>query len=55
MPNNGSEHERQAGVDMVPVGESYEWNPGPDDSNLVPRLDFNLKVSNPVTTPSGAD
>ena len=32
MLNNESGVERHAGVDMIPVVESYEWNLGPDDS-----------------------
>ena len=55
MSNDGSELERHAGVDMVPVGESFEWNPGPEDGVPILRPDFNLKMSNPVATPSGAD
>jgi hypothetical protein len=55
MSNYESEVERHAGVDMVPVGESFEWNPGPDNGAPILRPDFNLKVPNPVATPSGTD
>jgi hypothetical protein len=55
MSNYESESERQAGVDMVPVGESFEWNPGPHDGAAILRPDLNLKVSNPVATLSGTD
>jgi hypothetical protein len=54
MSNYESEVERHAGVDMVPFGESFEWNPGPDDGAPILRPDFNLKP-NPVATPSGTD
>ncbi len=39
MSNDESEVERRAGADMVPVGESFEWNPGreaPADSTIGP-------------------
>jgi hypothetical protein len=55
MSNYESEVERHAGVDMVPFGESFEWNPGPDDGAPILRPDFNLKVPNPVATLSGTD
>ncbi len=48
MSNYESEVERHAGVDMVPFGESFEWNPGPDDGAPIPRPDFNFNVPNPV-------
>lgn len=51
MSNYESEIERHAGVDMVPVGESFDWNPGPDDGAPILRSDFNLKMPNPVATP----
>lgn len=57
MSNIDSEIERHAGVDMVPVGEFFEWNPESDGSDPILRRDsnLNLKVSNPVATLSGAD
>jgi hypothetical protein len=55
MSSTGSDIERLAGVDMVPVGECFEWDPGPDDGAWILRPDFNPKVSNPVAAPSGAD
>jgi len=51
MSNYEFEVERHAGVDMVPVGASFDWNPGPDDGAPILRPDFNLKVRNPVATP----
>jgi hypothetical protein len=56
MSNDGSEIEGNAGIDMVPVGEFFEWNPGPDDGDPTLRTDFslNLKVSNPVAISSCA-
>jgi hypothetical protein len=53
MSNYESEVDRHAGVDMVPFGESFEWNPGPgpDDGAPILRPDFNLKMPNPVSTP----
>jgi len=57
MSNDGSEIERNAGIDMAPEGEFFEWNSGPDDGDPILRTDFslNLKASNPVAMPSGAD
>jgi len=55
MSNYESETERHAGVDMVPVGESFEWNPGLDDGAPTLRPDFNLKVPNAVATSSVTD
>jgi hypothetical protein len=57
MSNDGSEIERNAGIDMVPVGEFVEWSPEPDDGDPTIRTDLslNLKVSNPVAMPSDAD
>jgi hypothetical protein len=57
MSNDGSEIERNAGIDMAPVGEFFEWNPGPDDGYPTLGTDFslNLKVSNPVAISSDAD
>ena len=55
MSNDESEVQRHAGVDMVPVGQPFEWNAGLEDGAPILRADFNLKVSNPVATPSGAD
>ena len=55
--SNYDEIERHAGVDMVPVGEFFEWNSGPDDGDPIFRRDFslNLKMPNPVVIPSDAD
>ncbi len=50
MSNDDSEVERHAGADMVPVGESFEWNPERDGGYPILRPDFNLKVSNQVAT-----
>ncbi|MGC2193344.1 MAG: hypothetical protein WA628_01625 [Terriglobales bacterium] len=57
MSNDGSEIESNAGIDMAPVGEFFEWNSGPDDGDSTLRTDFslNLKVSNPVAMRSDAD
>ena len=57
MSNDGSEIESNAGIDMAPVGEFFEWNSGPDDGDPTLRTDFslNLKVSNPVAMRSDAD
>jgi hypothetical protein len=55
MSNDGSGFEQHAGVDMVPIGESFEWDPEQDDGAPIFHPDFNLKVSNPVAAPSGAD
>ena len=55
MSNCESEVERNAGVDMVPVGESFEWNPGPDVGAPILHPDFNLKVPNPVAKTPGTD
>jgi hypothetical protein len=54
MPNNESEVERW-GLDMVPLGESFEWSPGPDDGAPILRHDFHLKVSEQVAIPAGAE
>jgi hypothetical protein len=54
MSNYESEVERNAGVDMIPVGEPFEWNPWPDDGAPILRPDFNVKMPNPVAT-QGAD
>ena len=43
MANNEFDVERGAGVDMVPLGESLEWN-GPDDGAPILRDNFDLKV-----------
>lgn len=57
MSNDGSEIERNAGIDMAPVGEFSEWSLEPDDGDPILRTDFslNLKVSNSVAMPSDAD
>jgi hypothetical protein len=51
MTNNEFDVERRAGIDMVPVGESFEWNPKPDDSAPILRDDFDLKVSEQGAVP----
>jgi hypothetical protein len=53
MSNDGSEVERHAGVDMVPMGEFFGRNPKPDDGT--PILDADFKASNPGHQTSGAD
>ena len=35
MSNDESKVERRAGIDMVPVGEWFEMNSGPDDTSLM--------------------
>jgi hypothetical protein len=57
MSNDGYEIERNAGIDMAPVGEFLEWSSEPDDGDPTLRTDFSLKlkVSNPVAIPSDAD
>jgi hypothetical protein len=55
MSNDGLGFERHAGVDMVPIGESFEWDAGQDEGASIFYPDFNLKVSNPAAAPSGAD
>jgi hypothetical protein len=55
MSNDESEVERHAKIDMVLGGESFEWNSGLDDGAPILHPDFNLKMSNPVATPSGTD
>ncbi len=52
MANNESEVERKAGIDMVPLGESYEWRLGPDDDTIL-RHDFYLSVSEQFAKPAG--
>jgi hypothetical protein len=53
MSNDGSEIERHAGIDMVPVEDVFEWNLGADDGDPIFRRDFNfnLEVPNPVSIP----
>jgi hypothetical protein len=55
MSNDGSGFEQHAGVDMVPIGESFEWDAGQDEDAPIFHPDSNLKVSNPAAAPSGAD
>ena len=52
MANNESEVERRAGIDMVPLGESYEWRLGPDDGGPILLRDSHLKVSEQVAKPA---
>jgi hypothetical protein len=47
MSNNESELERRAGVDMVPVGESFEWNPEPDGGAAICKSGFYMAVTAP--------
>jgi len=54
MANTESEIERRAGLDMVPLGESFEWNPGPDDGAPVLRSTFHVELSEPLAV-SGRD
>ncbi len=42
MSNYESEVERRAGADMVPFGESLEWNPEGDDGSPILRQDSTL-------------
>lgn len=44
MANNELQIELYAGIDMVPLGGSFEWTPGPDDDAPIARHDFHLKV-----------
>lgn len=53
MANNECEVERWAGIDMVPLGESFEWSPGPDDGAPILRHDFHLKMSEQVANTGG--
>lgn len=39
MSHDESEVERRAGADMVPFGESLEWNPERDDGSPILRQD----------------
>jgi len=52
---NESEVERRAGLDMVPLGASFEWNTGPDDGVPIVRHDFHIKVSEQVAIPAGTE
>jgi hypothetical protein len=52
MSNDELDVERRAGIDMLAAGESFEWNPAPDDDA---HPDFNLTVSKQVATPSGVN
>lgn len=44
MSNDGSEIERNAGIDMAPVGEFSEWNSEPDDGDPTLPTDFSLNL-----------
>ena len=55
MANNESQVERRMGIDMVPVGEWFEWNPGPNDEAPILSPDFHLRVSESVAIPAGAE
>jgi len=55
MANHEFDVERRAGIDMAPVGESFEWNPGPDDGAPILRDDFDLKVSEQGAIPVGVE
>ena len=50
MSNDGSGIERNAGIDMAPVGGFFKWNPGPDEGDPTLRTDFspNLECPTPV-------
>lgn len=48
MANNESEVERRPGIDMVPLGDSFEWNPEPDDGAPILRHDFHLNASEQI-------
>jgi hypothetical protein len=50
MANNESEVERWAGLDMVPLGESFEWSSEPENGAPILRYDFHLKVSEQVAS-----
>ena len=54
MGNHEFAVKRAAGIDMVPL-ESFEWNPGPDDSAAIFRHDFQLNVSEQAAKPAGAE
>jgi hypothetical protein len=55
MENIESAVEHWAGLDMVPLVESFEWSPAPDDDASILRHDFHLKVSEQVAIPAGAE
>jgi hypothetical protein len=55
MSNDELDVERHAGIDMLPAGESFEWDPNPDDDGPILRPDFDLTVSKQVATPSGVN
>ena len=55
MSNDELDVERRAGIDMLAAGESFEWNPAPDDDARTFHPDFNLTVSKQVATPSGVN
>jgi hypothetical protein len=54
MANNEFDVERRAGLDMVPFGESLEWN-GPDDAAPILRDDFDLNLSEQGAIPLGVE
>jgi hypothetical protein len=47
MSNNEFEAERHAGVDMVPVGQSFETNKGPEDGSAISNSGFYKAVTAP--------
>jgi hypothetical protein len=55
MANNEFDVERRAGIDMAPIGESFEWNPGSEDGAPILRDDFDLKVSEQGTISLGVE
>lgn len=55
MSNDELDVERRAGIDMLPAGESFEWDPAPDDGAPTVRPGFSLTVSKQVATPSGGN
>ena len=50
MSNYEFEVERHAGVDMVPMGESLDWNPRADDDAPILRPDFILTCGDDLRT-----
>jgi hypothetical protein len=55
MANSESQVERRMGIDMVPVGEWFEWNPRPDDDAPILSPDFHLGVSESVAILAGSE
>jgi hypothetical protein len=55
MSNDELDVERHAGIDMLPAGEAFEWNPASDDDAPILRADFDPTVSTQVATPSAVN